>query len=62
MLEYEVELFDKYNDEYEDLHNDAYINDRKDEILEIDIQSKTGRICHIHAPVSRLSKIKLEEK
>ena len=37
MLGYEVELFDKYNGEYEELHDDAYINDYKNEMLEIEI-------------------------
>lgn len=45
MLGYEEELFDEYNGEYEDLHNDAYINDHKNEMLEIEIQNIMEEYC-----------------
>ena len=45
MLGYEAEFFDEYNNEYEDLHNDAYINDYKNEMLEIEIQNIMEEYC-----------------
>lgn len=39
-----------------DIENVIALNVTMNELLEIDIQSKTGRICHVHAPVLKLGK------